>query len=49
MPPANCSVPLSTLNAPGNYTPMCATAEVYAPGKPPMHCPTSQPFYSAYR
>ena len=50
-PPGNCSVPLNVLNAPGNYTPLCATAEVYAPGQPPSYCPPkgTQPYYSAYR
>jgi hypothetical protein len=46
---ANCSVPLSKLNAPGNYTPLCATAEVYGPGQERTYCPTAQPYYSAYR
>ena len=46
---ANCSVPLSKLNTPGNYTPLCATAEVYGRGQEPTYCPTAQPYYSAYR
>ncbi len=49
MPPQNCSVPLSELNAPGAYTPLCATAEVYPPTQNSSYCPITQPFYSAYR
>ena len=49
MPPQNCSVPLSKLNAPGSYTPLCATAELYRPAQDPSYCPITQPFYSAYR
>ena len=49
MPPQNCSVPLSELNAPGGYTPLCATAEMYPPTQNRSYCPITQPFYSAYR
>ena len=49
MPPQNCSAPLSALSAPGSYTPLCATAEVYPPAQTPLYCPNTQPYYSAYR
>ncbi|BDA46067.1 Purple acid phosphatase 15 [Coccomyxa sp. Obi] len=47
--PTNCSVPLSVLNAPGNFTPLCATAQVYNVSNGPQYCPLSQPYFSAYR
>jgi hypothetical protein len=47
--PTNCSVPLATLNKPGDWTPLCATAQVYVPGNAAQYCPAVQPFFSAFR